>query len=42
MPISPGSDPHTTLAEPERLGLEAGCPEIAAEAGALDERLAAQ
>lgn len=40
MRTSPGCDPHATLAELERLALEAGCPEIAAEARALDERLA--
>ena len=40
MRTSPGSDPHATLAELDRLAPEAGCPEIAAEARALDERLA--
>ena len=39
MRTSPGSDPHTTLTGFERLALDAGCPEIAAEARALDERL---
>lgn len=40
MRTSPGCDPHATLAELERLALEAGCPEITAESRALDERLA--